>query len=110
MGSRPFQLTGTAGQDRPRDKAASHTAVLVAVLVAGPSPSSLPPPPSRHTVLAILISPGPHRLVYVPPCAGLMRDLGVPLSATQLAQAISQLDLEQAGKIRFGEFLLWWKG
>mmetsp|Transcript_35772 Transcript_35772/g.79610 ORF Transcript_35772/g.79610 Transcript_35772/m.79610 type:complete len:336 (-) Transcript_35772:759-1766(-) len=41
---------------------------------------------------------------------GLMRDLGVPLNTMQLSQAISQLDVEQTGKITFGEFLLWWKG
>jgi len=41
---------------------------------------------------------------------GLMRDLGVPLNATQLSQAISQLDLSAEGKIMFGDFLLWWKG
>lgn len=39
-----------------------------------------------------------------------MRDLGVPLNSTQLAQAIAQLDTEQKGTISFGEFLLWWKG
>ena len=42
--------------------------------------------------------------------AGLMKDLGVPLNATQLSQAITQLDVNQSGKITFGEFLLWWKG
>lgn len=42
--------------------------------------------------------------------AGLMRDLGVPLTAVQLSQAIAQLDTTQAGSISFGEFLLWWKG
>lgn len=42
--------------------------------------------------------------------AGLMRDLGVPLNPVQLSQAIAQLDTAQAGRISFGEFLLWWKG
>jgi hypothetical protein len=42
--------------------------------------------------------------------AALMRDLGVPLNATQLSQAIGQLDQENTGRISFGEFLLWWKG
>lgn len=41
---------------------------------------------------------------------GLMRDLNVPLSPTQLAQAIAQLDPSSSGKASFGEFLLWWKG
>jgi len=40
----------------------------------------------------------------------LMRDLGVPLDAAQLAQAVSQLDRSGAGEISFGEFLLWWRG
>ncbi|KAG1663826.1 hypothetical protein FOA52_013391 [Chlamydomonas sp. UWO 241] len=40
----------------------------------------------------------------------LMRDLAVPLSGTQLAQAIAQLDSATSGKVTFGEFLLWWKG
>ncbi len=42
--------------------------------------------------------------------AALLKDLGVVLNATQLAQAISQLDTAQTGRISFGEFLLWWKG
>ncbi|MEW5308898.1 MAG: hypothetical protein WDW38_000819 [Sanguina aurantia] len=41
---------------------------------------------------------------------GLMKDLHVPLTAMQLAQAISQLDTELEGKISFGGFLVWWKG
>jgi len=41
---------------------------------------------------------------------GLMRDLGVALSPSQLSQAIAQLDTRQCGKVSFGEFLLWWKG
>ncbi|GIL47725.1 hypothetical protein Vafri_3901 [Volvox africanus] len=41
---------------------------------------------------------------------GLLRDLGVPLSPSQLSQAIAQLDTSQTGRITFGEFLLWWKG
>ncbi|GAX75926.1 hypothetical protein CEUSTIGMA_g3369.t1 [Chlamydomonas eustigma] len=41
---------------------------------------------------------------------GLMQDLGVPLNATQLSQAVSQLDPASAGKVTFGDFLLWWKG
>eukprot|EP00798_Chlamydomonas_sp_ICE-L_P031811 gene31811-7013_t len=37
---------------------------------------------------------------------GLMEDLGVPLNALQVSQAIAQLDPKQTGKITFGEFLL----
>lgn len=40
----------------------------------------------------------------------LMKDLGVPLNALQLSQAIAQLDPSKTGRVTFGEFLLWWKG
>uniref|UniRef100_A0A7S0V028 EF-hand domain-containing protein n=1 Tax=Polytomella parva TaxID=51329 RepID=A0A7S0V028_9CHLO len=40
----------------------------------------------------------------------LMADLGVPLNASQLSQAIAQLDSDRRGRVSFGEFLLWWKG
>lgn len=40
----------------------------------------------------------------------LMRDLGMPLSEGQLQQALMQLDPLQAGRVSFGEFLMWWKG
>lgn len=56
------------------------------------------------------LTPAAPAVPCLPPPAALLRDLGVPLSPSQLSQAIAQLDTQQVGRITFGEFLLWWKG
>lgn len=40
----------------------------------------------------------------------LMADLGSPLNDVQLAQAVSQLDPNETGKVDFGSFLYWYHG
>jgi Ca2+-binding EF-hand superfamily protein len=40
----------------------------------------------------------------------LMESLGIALNNAQLDQATMQLDKDNAGKISYGEFLLWWSG
>lgn len=40
----------------------------------------------------------------------LMTALGIQLDEAQLSQAAEQLDMQKAGKISYGEFIMWWNG
>lgn len=40
----------------------------------------------------------------------LMAALGITLNATQLKEASDQLDASKAGKVSYGEFVMWWNG
>lgn len=40
----------------------------------------------------------------------LMNALGIQLDEAQLSQATEQLDASKAGKISFGDFIMWWNG
>lgn len=42
--------------------------------------------------------------------ADLMGQLGIQLDEVQLKEATDQLDLQKAGKISYGEFIMWWNG
>ena len=91
------------------------------------APSHRQQPPTTHLNLQPEVAPGEPSdeeiacafAVYDPDSTtfistdrlgGLMRDLGMPLNAHQLAQAEAQLDRNHCGQVSFGEFLLWWKG
>jgi len=40
----------------------------------------------------------------------LMKALGIQLDEAQLTQATEQLDSSKAGKVSFGDFIMWWNG
>jgi|AntAceMinimDraft_12_1070368.scaffolds.fasta_scaffold76843_1 hypothetical protein len=42
--------------------------------------------------------------------AELMAALGITLDDTQLLEASEQLDAQNAGKVSYGEFVMWWNG